>query len=95
MGMSTHVVGIKPADAKFKEMLAIYRACEKAKVSIPKEVDDFFDGETPDESGVVVSLEASAKGPVQEWQDDSAEGYEVDLRKLPADIKILRFYNSW
>jgi type IV secretory pathway TraG/TraD family ATPase VirD4 len=91
MGMSTHVVGIKPADEKFNQMRSLWEACEKARVTIPLEVVEFFGGETPDEAGVIVDLENA----VQPWRDDSADGYEVDITKLPKDVKIIRFYNSW
>lgn len=98
MGMSTHVIGFKPPDEKFHKMLAAYRACEEAGVPIPKSVSDFFKGESPDEAGVRVDLGSEygrcAPG-VQVWQSDAGGGFEVDLRKLDPDVKILRFYNSW
>jgi hypothetical protein len=97
MGMHSYVQGIKPADEKFREMFAIYKACEKNNVSIPKEVEEFFAGKEPDEAGVVVNLKPSEKGPVQEYRPeyDTIEGFEVDLRKLPPDVKIIRFINSY
>jgi hypothetical protein len=66
--------------------------------SIPKEVEEFFAGKEPDEAGVVVNLKPSEKGPVQEYHPeeyDTIEGFEVDLRKLPPDVKIIRFINSY
>ena len=98
MGMHSYVKGVKPADDKYRKMLAIYEQCEAADVSIPKEVDDFFNGERPDPAGVVVSLSASKNGPVQEWRDEDnemLEGFEVDITKLPKDVKIVRFINSY
>jgi len=89
--MSTNVVAFRPADEKWKQMKTIYDACKKAGISTPKEVDDFFDGETPDENGVEVDIEQA----MRKWHDDSGEGFEVDISKLPKDIKIIRFYNSW
>jgi len=89
--MSTNVVAFRPADEKWKQMKAVYDACDKAGVSIPEEVDDFFNGEPPDEAGVEVAIAHA----MQEWNDDGGEGYEVDISKLPKDIKIIRFYNSW
>lgn len=98
MGMHSYVKGVKPADAKYRKMQAIYEQCEAADVSIPKEVDDFFNGERPDPKGVVVSLNPSAKGPVQEWRDEQnemLEGFEVDITRLPKDVTIIRFINSY
>jgi hypothetical protein len=95
MSMHSYVKGIKPADAKFKKMLAIYQQCEEMQISIPAEVDAFFDGERPDESGVVVDLDVTKNGPVQEYHAEMREGFEVDITKLPKDIKIIRFVNSY
>ncbi len=95
MSMSTSVVGFVPPDKKFKKMLAVYEACELAGVEIPKEVDTFFNGEIPDPSGVVISLSGGEHPAVTAWNDDISEGFEVELDKLPKDIKVLRFYNSW
>ena len=92
MSMSTMVVGIKPPDEKWKQMKAAYLACEKAGISIPDAVDEFFSGEIPDDAGVIVDDLGKA---VKSWHSDGCEGFEVTLSKLPADIKVLRFYNSW
>ena len=42
MGMSTHVVGFKPANAKWLNMKAIWDACQEAEIAVPDEVGDFF-----------------------------------------------------
>lgn len=89
MSMSTHVIGFAPPDDKWKAMKAIWDSCEAAGVPIPKEVERFFGGERPDESGVEVDV------PVREWGDDSREGYEIDVAAIPAHVKSIRFYNSW
>jgi hypothetical protein len=121
--MSTYVIGFRPPDAKWLKMKEVYDACEAAGISIPDEVDDFFNGEPPDEAGVRVDLEdakeyeqpamiqngggfmvpapASNKpkkkklGCVKPWHDDMQEGFEVDVTKLPKDVTIIRFYNSY
>lgn len=96
MGMSTYVQGFKPADAKWKRMKAVYDACEEAKVAVPDEVDDFFNGEPPDPAGVEVDEHQLKKcGAAKDWRDDSREGIEIDITKLPKDITVLRFVNSW
>ncbi len=90
MSMSTHVVGFRPADAKWKEMKTIWEMCERAKIKIPDEVQKFFNGEAPgDKPGQEVEI--NVKG----WSDDSRQGYELDLTKLPKDVRFIRFYNSW
>jgi len=93
MGMSTHVVGFKPADEKWKAMKAIWDACVAAKVAPPAEVDRFFGGVMPDPAGVEVDQRALTG--LREWRNDYAEGYEVDVKQLPPDVTVIRFYNSW
>lgn len=104
MSMGTHVVGFKPPDEKWRRMKAAWDACSLAGVEVPKEVDEFFGGDPPDERGVEVRLQylpKSAESPdglhpaLRRWSDSFRDGYEVDVTKLPKDVTILRFYNSW
>lgn len=92
MGMSTHVIGFKPADEKWHQMKAIWDNCKAAGISIPDQVEKFFEYETPDDNGVQVELEDVA---ATEWSNEWAVGYEVDVTKLPKDVTVIRFYNSW
>ena len=98
MSMSMNVVGFRPPDEKWKLMKAVYEACNKAGISIPKDVIDFFNGVPPDPQGVSIRLEDNhffKYGAVKEWREDGREGFEVDITKLPKDVTIVRFYNSW
>jgi hypothetical protein len=93
MSMSTHVVGFKPPDDKWKKMKAIYDACKAAQVNPPEEVEDFFSNGSPDDRGVEVSIE---KLPcTKKYNSDSEDGFEIDIKKLPPDVTVIRFYNSW
>ncbi len=94
MGMSTSVCGIIPADEKYRKMKSIYDQCEELSVVPPEEVTDFFNGEPPDSTGVVLWLDDNTDG-VTEYNQDMYQGYEVDIAKLDPNIKILRFVNSW
>jgi hypothetical protein len=91
MGMSMHVVGIVPPDEKFKQMKAIYDACQAADVTIPDEVWEFFENDAPDDAGVIVPIKEAR----EEWGDDGRNGYEIDLSKLPKKVTKIRFYCSW
>ena len=92
MSMSTHVVGFKPADSKWKKMKAVWDACTAAGVDPPNEVEDFFDGIYPgDDPGMSVDI----KSAVAEWSDEGCSGHEVDVTKLPKDVTVIRFFNSW
>lgn len=93
MGMSMHVVAFRPADETWKQMKIIYDACSKADISIPKEVDTFFDFEPPNEEGVQVEIERTSA--VSEIREDMKDGFLVDLSLLPKDIKYIKFYNSY
>jgi hypothetical protein len=90
MGMSTHVIGFKPPDSKWKKMKAAREACVVAGVEIPDEIDSFFEYAEPYENGVEVELKCRG------WEDGGMrEGYEIHLSELPKDVTVIRFYNSW
>lgn len=93
MGMSTYVVGIKPANDRWSQMKEIWDVCDKADVNVPKQVIDFFDQCVPDEKGVLIEL--GGHECLCEWGNEHQSGFEVDIRKIPEDIKIIRFINSW
>lgn len=89
MSMSTHIIGIKPPDERWKKMKAIWDACKEAGISVPREVSDFFDNCAPDPAGVVVELTG------RPWRGNAADGFEIDLPELDPDIRTIRFYNSY
>jgi hypothetical protein len=94
MGMSTHVVGFKDADQKYITMKRIWVDCEFAKIPIPDEVSEFFNHTRPSgEPGERVEIESSPA--VTPWEDESREGFEIEIAKLPKGVKWLRFYNSF
>lgn len=97
MSMGTHVEGFIPPDAKFQKMLRAYRACEEAGIPIPPDVWKFFNEESPDEAGVRIDLsyDKKYKDAVYEFQNDACQGYEIQLDKLPKDIKVIRVLNCW
>jgi hypothetical protein len=89
MGMSTHVIGVCGVDDQYIRMKAVYDACEDAGVGLPSAVADYFRESAPDQSGRLVEI------PSRRWEDESREGFEVDLATLPDEVKTIRFYNSW
>ena len=97
MSMSSHVKGIVPADDKFQMMYKIWKTCYEGEVSIPEEVREFFglefEGEEPDPTGLEIAIEHTEA--VKDWTAEMSTGFEVDLTKLPKNVKIIRFYNSW
>lgn len=93
MGMSTHLIGLIPADAKYKKMRAIWENCYEYDIRIPPEVEKYFEGERPDGNGIRVPLKE--EDGVTSYVSEGENGFEVELSKLPKDVKFLRFYNSW
>ena len=92
MSMSTHVVGFRPpSDEMWKRMKKVYDSCKDAGIDPPEAVTEFFGDQDPDPAGVEVDI----KQAVSDWQDESREGFEVDLSKLPSNVTKLRFYNSY
>ncbi len=94
MSMSTHVEGIKPPDEKWKKMKVVWDACKAAKVSPPDEVEEFFGNGDPDPAGVVLDQDELGEA-VQEYNVEGSSGYDVILAKLPKDVSVIRFVNSW
>jgi hypothetical protein len=91
MSMSTNVVGFRPPDEKWKALKLIWDACEASGIEAPIEVQKFFEYETPDDHGKEIDLGSA----LTKWSNDSADGYEIDVKKLPKDLTVIRFYNSW
>lgn len=101
MSMTLNIEGVKVRDSKWENMKKIWDACSATNIPIPKEVNDYFNGETPDEKGVKVSLipcVAILKNSYQiatKYSDEYSEGYEINVKEIPADITIIRITNSW
>tara|TARA_Y100000310_G_scaffold345655_1_gene467795 strand:+ start:14815 stop:15081 length:267 start_codon:yes stop_codon:yes gene_type:complete len=88
--MTTHVVGFKPPDKKWKEMKAVWDACNDANIKIPDDVCEYFGEEDPDDEGVSVKLK------IMDWSNEySEDGYELKVSDIPEDVKVIRFYNSY
>lgn len=93
MSMSTYVIGFKPPDEKWKAMKKVWDACQAADIDTPKDVEEYFDGDEPDDAGVVVELRKHAC--CKEYGAEMQSGYEIDVTKLPKDVTIIRFVNSY
>lgn len=91
MSMSTGVIGIKPPGEKWKKMKAVWDSCADAGIAVPREVSEFFEWDNPDPDGVTVELEKLGCAS----RLDGCAGFDVDLTRLPKDVKIIRFRNSW
>jgi hypothetical protein len=96
MGAYTYVTGFKPPDERWRQMKAVWDACTVAGVELPPGVVGFFNGYEPDDAGVEIDQEAlEGCSAIRKWRDGMREGFEVDISRVPADVKIIRFVNSY
>ncbi len=93
MSMTTYVEGFRPPDEKWERMKAVYYACDAAKIPVPDAVVRFFEYGRPDPTGVRVDLKAS--GAVSESEEGNRMRWDVDIKKLPPDVTVVRFTNSY
>ena len=91
MGKTTYVIGFRPPDAKYQKLRAVYDACEAAQIEAPEYVQEYFNYEPPSEHGVEVDLGDA----VRNYNADMQERYEVDLGKIPMNVHVIRFVNSY
>ena len=91
MGVSLYVEGYRKADEQWNKMKAIWNACHDAKISVPKEVDVFFDYHNPNKmTGKKIDISSA----IVEYSGDCASGFEIDITRLPKDIRHIRAYLS-
>lgn len=94
MGACMHVQGIKPStNPDWQKMKHVRDACVAAGIDIPAEVDEYFDYKEPHALGVVVNLEEQLG--VDRMREEYLDGFEVDLKKLPKDITVIRIFISY
>ena len=77
---------IRPPDAKFRKMKAVYDACKVADVDPPDDVDEFFDGDEPDPAGTQVEMEK-----VQLLEGEYELGFQVAVKDIPKWATHIRF----
>lgn len=96
--MSTHIKAFIPdTDADFQKHKKILIFCIENEVSLPKETSAYFGSEDAGEYMLDEKLSVDLKEGqhYRYWSDESSQGFEVDLPKLPKGVYKLRFYNNW
>lgn len=98
MGMSTHIEAFIPdTDPEYQRHKKVLMVCREEGVSLPLETAKYFDDTHASEylldSKLARELEKGFH--YTEYSDESSQGFEVDLTKLPKGVTKLRFYNSW
>lgn len=85
-----HNIGFVPPDETWLKMKAVYDACTRAGVAVPKDVEEFFGYKVPDDAGVQIEL------PLTEWSEfEIGSGFELEVSKIPQHVKVIRFYEKW
>jgi hypothetical protein len=94
MSMSTHIYAIKSPDQTWNEMKDIWDLCLKNNIPIPSKVGAYFGYNTPNKHGVKINI-TKEEEIVETYSEEGASGFIVHLDKLPHDITMLKFKNSW
>lgn len=98
MGMSTHIQAFVPdTDLDYQRHKKVVAMCLQLSVSLPSETAAYFNAHNPRHVNPEEKLEIELVEDIHytDWSDDSSQGYEVDLTKLPKGVTKLRFYNNW
>jgi hypothetical protein len=98
MSMSTHIVALIPdTDATYQKHKKVLLACDEADVSLPKETADYFGCTKPDTEVLEEKLRFELIKGVhyKEYNAETSQGFEIDLKSLPKEIAKIRFYNSY
>lgn len=98
MSMSTSVRGIRDLDGKFSQMIKIKELCDGAQIGYPEELAAYFgehdaaeDSEYLREMMETIDIDDVAV----RFSRDGSDHCEVELSKLPSEVKAIRFTNSW
>lgn len=96
---SVNVVGIRPPDAEWEKMKAVWDSCEEAGIEVPKKVEDYFGGEgkAPHEEGLCVKVEAEICHSDDERMcldiNCNRGSYMlIEMAQLPANITHLKVW---
>lgn len=93
MSMSQIIVGFRAPDDTWRKYKEVYDACTHAGVTVPEEVEEFFNWDEPNELGIRENI--SNTEAVTPYNAEMREGFDIELAKLPANITHIRVYNSY
>ncbi len=96
MSMSTKITGVRDLDKEFKKMMKVKLACEEAEIDYPENIYKYFINPDESEESLREKMEfVSIKEAICVKNKDMIDGWQVDLSKLPKDVKAIRFENSY
>lgn len=91
------VIGVLPPDKQWKAMKKAYDACVAAGITIPSEITTYFGPTGPQEEGRSLILQDDTEGEDSKYVGripSGVEGIQIDLKKLPKDVTVLRILTS-
>lgn len=88
-----YVYILRDVAAVEKAMKSILEGCSKLGIEPPPEVRQFFQQTFAD--GMLVELLPPDHPAMKSFDDDMKSGWEVELSKLPPDVKVLRFFHDY
>ncbi len=96
MGMTTSVIGYKQADEKWHKLKAVWDSCKELNLTIPREVLEYFNHEYPhDKPGMKVDIQDTDCCFKYSNSDYPEDGFEIHVAKIPKNVDIIRFVNSY
>lgn len=98
MSMSSYVQGLRDLDGKFKQMMEMKKLCDEKGFSYPKEVTEYFGSHLGESDKYITEQMQEVSLPkdlVKVSTDDSREFYDIDISRLPKEVKTIRFVNSY
>jgi hypothetical protein len=92
--MSMNVVGI-PDREYFDKMIEIKEKCEELEIELPEQVKKFFGNYYGETKECIEAETLFQEIPYTKFSNSYQEGFEIDVDKIPSNIKTIRFYCSW
>lgn len=95
MSMRTYITGFVSPDGKtYKKHLKVLMACIEADIDeLPKETAEYFGSKYPDEELIEGRLEVELD--YEEWSNESSQGFELLVSKIPEGTYKIRFANCY
>lgn len=94
--MLTCVYGIKNLDEEFDNMIKIKLDCEKKGIKYPEHLYEYFFNPCKSIKYLREQIEfVSIKEAICIKNKDKVDGWQVDLSKLPKNVKAIRFENLY
>lgn len=96
--MSTHITAFIPdTDETYQKHKKVLLACKEAEVDLPKATAEYFGYDYPEDCALEEKLTFNLKEGehYRKFRNEYSNGFEIDINKIPKEVKTIRFYNSY